>query len=187
MLPIDTEQILLFFVISICKRIFDPQQIISSGVATTLVEAAKSVLSRRKKPLTAMRKEELESLLDEFKEEIKTKNENLATKITETKTEIIKTLEITIESGDEAIINEIKRNRFLEQEILEALTELKASAQRQEREEQLNSPWNQKPDTLINYISRKEKEQIILQEIDGDYTIICIEGIPGTGKSLFIE
>ena len=187
MLPIDTEQILLFFVISICKRIFDPQQIISSGVATTLVEAAKSVLSRRKKPLTAMRKEELESLLDEFKEEIKTKNENLATRITETKTEIIKTLETTIESGDEAIINEIKKNRFLEQEILEALTELKASAQRQEKKEQLNSPWNQKPDTLINYISRKETEQIILQEIDGDYTIICIEGIPGTGKSYLLN
>jgi len=176
---LSPEQILL--IISICKYIFDPEKIIPSAIGSAIVETGKNILSRLRKPLPSLDKAELESLITEFKEELKRKDFNLASKIDESRTDIVNYLETTIKGGDEAIKNEIRKNAVLQQEILHALKRLEETLRRKNLE-RLNKPWTERPSRITNYIAREKDENLIFEKVKRN-NIICVQGIPGSGKT----
>ncbi len=186
MIPLSQEQLVVFLIISIW-RVFDLEQVINSFAGSTIVEVGKSILSKLKKPLPTLSREELESLLIEYGDELKKSNLQLACKIDENRTDIVTYLETTIKKGNEAIISEIKNNSTIEHEIMEVLKRLEETILHEKRIEQLNRLWTDRPRKVVGYVSRKKEEEQIRRELEGNYNVICVEGLPGSGKTYLLS
>lgn len=122
MSKLECEQ--LFFIIGTGRYILEPRHELPAVSGSVLVEASQTILSRVRKPLSTLKRIELEALINELGNELKKKDIRLATRINENKKDIVKYLISTFKKGNEEVLDEISKNKALEQEIRDVLTRL---------------------------------------------------------------